>query len=145
MTTFGGQSRYQIVVQDIEIAGEGALLKQLEERKRRLSQEGLFDQSRKQSLPFLPRVIGVVTSPTGAVIRDILHRLSERFGVHVLIWGVAVQGQGAAEQIAAAIDGFNHPDTHNRLGRPDLLIVARGGGSLEDLWAFNEERLWHVR
>lgn len=139
MTTFGGQSRYQIVVQDIEIAGEGALLKQLEERKRRLSQEGLFDQSRKQSLPFLPRVIGVVTSPTGAVIRDILHRLSERFGVHVLIWGVAVQGQGAAEQIAAAIDGFNHPDTHNRLGRPDLLIVARGGGSLEDLWAFNEE------
>jgi len=139
MTTFGGQSRYQIVVQDIEIAGEGALLKQLEERKRRLAQEGLFDQARKQSLPFLPRCIGVVTSPTGAVIRDILHRLSERFGVHVLIWGVAVQGQGAAEQIASAIDGFNDPDTHQKLGKPDMLIVARGGGSLEDLWAFNEE------
>ena len=98
MTTFGGQSRYQIVVQDIEIAGEGALLKQLEERKRRLSQEGLFDQSRKQSLPFLPRVIGVVTSPTGAVIRDILHRLSERFGVHVLIWGgCSGTGRGRAD------------------------------------------------
>lgn len=139
MTTFGGQSRYQIVVQDIEIAGEGALLKQLEERKRRLAQEGLFDQSRKQPLPFLPRRIGVITSPTGAVIRDILHRLSERFGVHVIIWGVAVQGQGAAEQIAHAIDGFNQPDTQQKIGTPDLLIVARGGGSLEDLWAFNEE------
>ena len=139
MTTFGGQSRYQIVVQEIEIAGEGALLKQLEERKKRLAQEGLFDQSRKQSLPFLPRVIGVITSPTGAVIQDILHRLSERFGVHVIVWGVAVQGQGAAEQIAQAIDGFNHADTQQKIGRPDLLIVARGGGSLEDLWAFNEE------
>lgn len=139
MTTFGGQSKYQIVVQDIEIAGEGALLKQLEERKRRLAEEGLFDQSRKKQLPFLPKTIGVVTSPTGAVINDILHRLSDRFGVHVLLWGVAVQGTGAAEQIAAAINGFNMPETHQNTAKPDLIIVARGGGSLEDLWAFNEE------
>ena len=139
LTTFGGQSKYQIIVSDIEIAGEGALLKQLEDRKRRLAAEGLFDQARKQSLPVMPAVIGVVTSPTGAVIRDILHRLSDRFGVHVLVWGVAVQGQGAAEQIAAAIEGFNSIEPEQDLPRPDVLIVARGGGSLEDLWAFNEE------
>ena len=139
LTTFGGQSKYQIIVSDIEIAGEGALLKQLEDRKRRLAAEGLFDAVRKKPLPFLPRTIGVVTSPTGAVIKDILHRLSDRFGVHVLIWGVAVQGQGAAEQIASAISGFNAPETHEAVGRPDVIIVARGGGSLEDLWAFNEE------
>lgn len=141
MTTFGGQSKYQIVVQDIEIAGEGALLKQLEDRKRKLAAEGLFDQSRKKQLPFMPQRIGIVTSPTGAVIKDILHRLSDRFGVQVLVWGVRVQGQGAAAEIAAAIRGFNQPKTHQLAGKPDLLIVARGGGSLEDLWAFNEEEV----
>ncbi len=141
MTTFGGQSRYQLVVSDIEIAGEGALLKQLEDRRRKLAEEGLFDQARKKSLPSFPKVIGVVTSPTGAVIKDILHRLKERFGVHVLVWGVNVQGKGSAEQIAAAIKGFNALSSDGQEAglRPDLLIVARGGGSLEDLWSFNEE------
>lgn len=140
MTIFGGQSRYQLVVSDIEIAGEGALLRQLEDRKKRLAEEGLFDNARKKPLPHFPRVIGVVTSPTGAVIRDILHRLDERFGVHVLVWGVNVQGAGSTEQIAAAIAGFNSlSGGDENLPRPDLLIVARGGGSLEDLWSFNEE------
>ena len=143
MTTFGGQSRYQLVVQDIEVAGEGALLKQLEDRRRRLAEEGLFDNARKRPLPAMPSIIGVVTSPTGAVIRDILHRISERFPTHILIWGVNVQGAGSAEQIAAAIAGFNaldsHPAPDGGVPRPDLLIVARGGGSLEDLWSFNEE------
>ena len=139
MTTFGGQSRYQLVVQDIEVAGEGALLKQLEDRRRRLAAEGLFDNARKQPLPALPKTIGVVTSPTGAVIRDILHRISERFPTHILVWGVNVQGTGSAEQIAAAINGFNALDGNGAVPRPELLIVARGGGSLEDLWSFNEE------
>ena len=139
MTTFGGQSRYQLIVSDVEIAGEGALLKQLEERRRKLASEGLFDQARKRPLPVFPKSIGVVTSPTGAVIRDILHRLSERFGVRVLVWGVNVQGAGSAEQIAAAIDGFNRLPETGDVARPDLLIVARGGGSIEDLWSFNEE------
>ena len=139
MTTFGGQSRYQLIVSDVEIAGEGALLKQLEERRRKLASEGLFDQARKRPLPVFPKSIGVVTSPTGAVIRDILHRLSERFGVRVLVWGVNVQGAGSAEQIAAAIDGFNRLPETGEVARPDLLIVARGGGSIEDLWSFNEE------
>jgi exodeoxyribonuclease VII large subunit len=141
LTTYPGRSKYQIVVQDIELAGEGALLKQLEERRRRLAAEGLFDEGRKKPLPPLPRVIGVVTSPTGAVIRDILHRLEERFPVRVLLWPVLVQGQRAEEEITAAIQGFDslidapHPD----IPVPDLLIVARGGGSLEDLMAFNAE------
>ncbi len=139
MTTFGGQSKYQLVVSDIEIAGEGALLKQLEERRRKLASEGLFDSARKKPLPAMPSLIGVVTSPTGAVIRDILHRIRERFGVHVLVWGVNVQGAGAADQIAAAINGFNNLPDGSVVPRPDLLIVARGGGSLEDLWCFNEE------
>ena len=139
MTTFGGQSRYQLIVNDVEIAGEGALLKQLEERRRKLADEGLFDAARKRPLPSFPRSIGVVTSPTGAVIRDILHRLSERFGVRVLVWGVNVQGAGSAEQIAAAIEGFNKLPETGEVARPDLLIVARGGGSIEDLWSFNEE------
>ena len=139
MTTFGGQSRYQLIVSDVEIAGEGALLKQLEERRRKLASEGLFDQARKRPLPVFPKSIGVVTSPTGAVIRDILHRLSERFGVRVLVWGVNVQGAGSAEQIAAAIDGFNRLPETGEVARPDLLIVASGGGSIEDLWSFNEE------
>jgi len=136
LTTYPGRSKYQIVIDAMELAGEGALLKLLEERKRKLEAEGLFDPARKQALPFLPERIGVVTSPTGAVIRDILHRLADRFPSHVVIWPVLVQGDGAAEQVAAAIRGFNAmPGTE----RPDLLIVARGGGSLEDLWAFNEE------
>jgi len=139
MTTFGGQSRYQLVVNDIEIAGEGALLKQLEDRRRRLTEEGLFDNARKKSLPSMPATIGVVTSPTGAVIRDILHRISERFPTRILVWGVNVQGVGSADQIAAAITGFNALDDEGEVPRPDLLIVARGGGSLEDLWSFNEE------
>lgn len=139
VTTFGGQSKYQIIVSQLEVAGEGALLKQLEDRRRRLAEEGLFEASRKQPIPKMPRRIGVVTSPSGAVIRDILHRLSERFGVHVLIWGVPVQGQGADKRIADAIAGFNALPIEGPVPRPDLLIVARGGGSLEDLWCFNEE------
>lgn len=139
MTTFGGQSRYQLIVSDVEIAGEGALLKQLEARRRKLADEGLFDVARKRPLPAFPKSIGVVTSPTGAVIRDILHRLSERFGVRVLVWGVNVQGAGSAEHIAAAIEGFNKLPETGEVARPDLLIVARGGGSIEDLWSFNEE------
>lgn len=139
ITTYAGRSKYQIVVERIELAGEGALLKLLEERKRKLAEEGLFADDRKRDLPYLPGVIGVVTSPTGAVIRDILHRLADRFPRRVLVWPVLVQGDGAAEQVAAAIQGFNAMDTDGAVPRPDLLIVARGGGSLEDLWAFNEE------
>ena len=139
LTTFPGRSKYQIVVERLELAGVGALLKLLEERKKKLAAEGLFDASKKRPLPYLPGVIGVVTSPTGAVIRDILHRLGERFPRRVLVWPVAVQGEGAAEQIARAIEGFNRLAPGGPTPRPDLLIVARGGGSLEDLWAFNEE------
>ena len=139
LTTFPGRSKYQLVIEQMELAGEGALLKLLEERKRRLSAEGLFAESRKRKLPYLPEVIGVITSPTGAVIRDILHRLNERFPRHVLLWPVAVQGDGAAAQIAAAIEGFNRIAPGGPVPRPDVLIVARGGGSLEDLMAFNEE------
>ena len=139
LTTYPGRSKYQIVIDSMELAGEGALLKLLEERRRKLAAEGLFDEERKRPLPFLPDVIGVVTSPTGAVIRDILHRLRERFPRHVLVWPVLVQGEGAAGQIAAAIEGFNAIRPGDAVPRPDLLIVARGGGSLEDLWAFNEE------
>ncbi len=139
LTTYPGRSKYQIVVERMELAGAGALLKLLEERKAKLAAEGLFDAARKRPIPFLPTVIGVVTSPTGAVIRDILHRLDERFPRRVLVWPVAVQGEGAAEQVAAAIKGFNALPEGGPVPRPDLLIVARGGGSLEDLWAFNEE------
>ncbi|WP_417428063.1 exodeoxyribonuclease VII large subunit [Kiloniella sp.] len=139
ITSYPGRSNYQIVIDSMEIAGEGALLKLLEERKKKLASEGLFSDERKRAIPFLPEVIGVVTSPTGAVIRDIMHRLSDRFPRHVLVWPVLVQGEGAAEQIARAIDGFNALDPNGDIPRPDTLIVARGGGSLEDLWAFNEE------
>ena len=139
ITTFSGQSKYQLNVRSIEIAGEGALLKMLEERKKRLEAEGLFAPEKKQAIPAFPRVIGVVTSPTGAVIQDILHRLEDRFGVHVLVWPVLVQGQGSAEQVAEAIGGFNKLDEASSLPRPDLLIIARGGGALEDLMSFNEE------
>ncbi len=139
LTTYPARSRYQIVVESLELAGEGALLKLLEERRRKLAAEGLFDEALKRPLPFLPEVIGVVTSPTGAVIRDILHRLADRFPRRVLLWPVLVQGEGAAEQVAAAIADFNRLAHGAAVPRPDLLIVARGGGSLEDLWAFNEE------
>ncbi len=139
VTTYAGRSVYQLVIERIELAGEGALLKLLEERRRRLAAEGLFDETRKRPLPYLPTVIGVVTSPTGAVIRDILHRLRDRFPRHVLLWPVQVQGDGAAEQVAAAVHGFASLPAEGPVPRPDVLIVARGGGSLEDLWAFNEE------
>lgn len=139
ITTYPGRSKYQIVVESLELAGEGALLALLEKTKARLGAEGLFDRDRKQDLPYLPRVIGVVTSPTGAVIRDILHRLEDRMPTHVLVWPVLVQGQGAAEQVASAIRGFDALDPDGPIPRPDLVIVARGGGSIEDLWAFNEE------
>ncbi|RAU21713.1 exodeoxyribonuclease VII large subunit [Paramagnetospirillum kuznetsovii] len=139
LTTYPGRSKYQMVVERMELAGQGALLKLLEDRKKRLMAEGLFAPERKRPIPFLPDVIGVVTSPTGAVIRDILHRLAERFPRHVLLWPVAVQGEGAAAQVAAAIRGFNALAPGGAVPRPDVLIVARGGGSLEDLMAFNEE------
>jgi len=139
LTTYPGRSKYQMVVERMELAGQGALLKLLEDRRRKLATEGLFDSARKQKLPLIPEIIGVVTSPTGAVIRDILHRLAERFPRRVLLWPVAVQGDGAAEQVAAAIRGFNALAPGGAVPRPDVLIVARGGGSIEDLWAFNEE------
>ncbi|MBR0757896.1 exodeoxyribonuclease VII large subunit [Bradyrhizobium jicamae] len=139
LTTYPNSSKYQIVIDSLEPAGVGALMALMEERKRKLAAEGLFDEARKQLLPWLPEVIGVVTSPTGAVIRDILHRLEDRFPRRVLVWPVKVQGEGSAEQVAAAIRGFNALPEGGRIPRPDLLIVARGGGSLEDLWSFNEE------
>jgi exodeoxyribonuclease VII large subunit len=161
VTTYPGQSKYQIVIETLEPAGLGALMALVEERKKKLAAEGLFDPARKQLLPFLPAVIGVITSPTGAVIRDILHRLADRFPRRVLVWPVRVQGEGSAVEVAAAIRGFNalapsHPSPSERaftpvfdglcgggmgggIPRPELLIVARGGGSLEDLWSFNEE------
>src|SRR5271168_4836293 len=139
LTTYPGSSKYQIVIEALEPAGVGALMALMEERKKKLAAEGLFDEARKQLLPWLPEVIGVVTSPTGAVIRDILHRLEDRFPRHVLVWPVKVQGEGSAEQVAAAIRGFNALKEGGRIPRPDVLIVARGGGSLEDLWSFNEE------
>ena len=134
LTTYLGRSKYQIVIERMELAGEGALLALLEKRRKALAAEGLFDAGRKRKLPFLPRVIGVVTSPTGAVIRDILHRLEDRCPTHVIVWPVAVQGEGASARVAAAIREFPCIEP-----KPDLLIVARGGGSIEDLWPFNEE------
>jgi exodeoxyribonuclease VII large subunit len=141
LTTYPGRSRYQIVIDRLELAGQGALMALLDKRRRALAAEGLFDAERKQPLPFSPRTIGVVTSPTGAVIRDILHRLADRCPCHVLVWPVPVQGEGAAAQIAAAVRGFNALPAGGSVTRPDLLIVARGGGSIEDLWAFNEEEV----
>jgi exodeoxyribonuclease VII large subunit len=136
ITSYPGKSSYQIVIENVEPAGAGALLALLEERRRKLAAEGLFDAGRKKPLPFLPEVIGVVTSPTGAVIRDILHRLNDRFPRHVLVWPVRVQGEIAATEVVAAINGFNA-----MANKPDLLIIARGGGSLEDLWPFNDEAI----
>ncbi len=138
VTTFPGKSTYQIVIEAIEPAGVGALMALLEARRKAFAAEGLFDETRKRTLPFLPRLVGVVTSPTGAVIRDILNRLADRFPRDVLVWPVRVQGETAAAEVAAAISGFNALGRGN-IGRPDVLIVARGGGSLEDLWAFNED------
>jgi len=139
LTIYPGRSTYQIVVESLELAGEGALLKLLDERREKLHAEGLFEEKRKQQLPYLPETIGVVTSPTGSVIRDIIHRIKDRFPCRVLVWPVRVQGKGAAEEVAAAIEGFNDLSDGGTIPRPELLIVARGGGSLEDLWAFNEE------
>lgn len=139
VTTFPGKSSYQIVIEALEPAGVGALMALLEERKKKLAAEGLFDEARKKPRPFWPRVVGIVTSPTGAVIRDMLHGFEERCPVHVIVWPVRVQGETCAGEVAAAIRGFNALRVGGRIPRPDLLIVARGGGSLEDLWGFNEE------
>jgi exodeoxyribonuclease VII large subunit len=139
LTTFPGKSTYQIVIDSLELAGVGALMALLEARRRKLAEEGLFDAARKRKTPFLPRVVGVVTSPTGAVIRDILHRLADRFPVRVIVWPVRVQGETSAAEVVAAIDGFNALPLDGKTPRPDVLIVARGGGSLEDLMSFNDE------
>ena len=138
LTTFPGKSTYQIVIDSLELAGIGALMALLEARRSKLAEEGLFDAARKRKAPFLPRIVGVVTSPTGAVIRDILHRLADRFPVRVIVWPVRVQGETSAAEVAAAIDGFNAMAADG-MARPDVLIVARGGGSLEDLMSFNDE------
>jgi exodeoxyribonuclease VII large subunit len=139
LTTFPSASKYQIIIESLAPAGVGALMAMLEKRKAALAAEGLFDAGRKRPLPFLPEVVGVVTSPSGAVIRDILHRLAERFPRRVLIWPVTVQGESCAGEVAAAIRGFNALAPGGPVPRPDVLIVARGGGSLEDLWGFNDE------
>jgi exodeoxyribonuclease VII large subunit len=139
ITTYPGSSRYQIVIEMLEPAGVGALMALLEERKQKLAAEGLFSEARKRKLPFLPRVVGIITSPTGAVIRDMLHGFDERFPTRVIVWPVRVQGDTCAAEVAAAIKGFNALPPGSTIPRPDVLIVARGGGSLEDLWGFNEE------
>lgn len=139
ITTFPGQSKYQMVIDALEPAGAGALMALLEERKKKLGAEGLFAEERKRPLPPLPKVIGVVTSPSGAVIRDILHRISDRFPLHVLVWPVRVQGESSGAEVANGIRGFNALSPDGPIPRPDVLIVARGGGSIEDLWGFNEE------
>ncbi|WP_072391762.1 exodeoxyribonuclease VII large subunit [Hyphomicrobium sp. CS1GBMeth3] len=139
VSSFPGSSKYQIVIESLEPAGLGALMAQLEERKRRFAAEGLFTDERKRPLPFLPRVVGIVTSPTGAVIRDMLHGFRERFPTRVIVWPVRVQGDGSAVEVAAAVRGFNALQPDGVIPRPDVLIVARGGGSLEDLWGFNDE------
>ena len=141
LTTYAGRSKYQVVIDKMELAGEGALMLLFEKLKAKLQAEGLFDQDRKRSIPFLPKTIGVVTSPTGSVIRDILHRLADRCPSHVIVWPVLVQGDGAAKQIAGAINGFSNMESDGAVERPDLVIVARGGGSIEDLWSFNEEEV----
>ena len=141
LTTYPGSSKYQIVIDTLEPAGAGALMALLEERKRKLAAEGLFDATRKRKLPYMPRVIGVITSPTGAVIRDIIHRITDRFPLHVVVWPVRVQGETAGAEVAAAVNGFNAAEPTGPVARPDLLIIARGGGSLEDLWGFNDEEL----
>ena len=141
VTTYPAGSRYQIVIETMEPAGVGALLAQLEKLKAKLQAEGLFDQDRKRPLPSMPEVVGVITSPTGAVIRDILHRIRDRWPCRVVVWPVVVQGEQAAAQVIAAIEGFNALGQDGPIPRPDIVIVARGGGSVEDLWPFNDERL----
>ncbi len=141
ITTFAGKSSYQLIIEKLEVAGTGALLKLLEERKQQFLKEGLFDAAHKKPIPYLPDVIGVVTSPSGAVIRDIIHRIKDRFGTQIIVWPTLVQGETAATKIAQAIKGFNSLKRGGKIPRPDVLIVARGGGSLEDLWPFNEEEL----
>lgn len=141
LSTYPGRSQYQLIIEKLEPAGAGALMALLEERRKKFQAEGLFDDAHKQPIPFLPQTIGVITSPTGAVIRDILHRLADRFPRHVLLWPVLVQGDKAAEQVSTAIAGFNALPKDGPVPRPDLLIVARGGGSIEDLWGFNEENV----
>ncbi|MFL2685734.1 MAG: exodeoxyribonuclease VII large subunit [Amylibacter sp.] len=138
ITTFAGQSRYQMIVSEMSVAGIGALMAQLEKRKKKLEAEGLFDKNIKKEIPYLPEIIGVITSPSGAVIRDILHRLSDRFPRKVLLWPVSVQGESCAPDVTAAINGFNKLTPGGAMPRPELIIVARGGGSIEDLWGFNE-------
>nr|CBI78827.1 exodeoxyribonuclease VII large subunit [Bartonella sp. AR 15-3] len=139
LTTYQGSSKYQIIIDTLEPTGVGALMTLLENRKKKFADEGLFDDAKKKKLPYMPRIIGVVTSPTGAVIRDIIHRISDRFPLHILVWPVRVQGETSGQEVAAAIAGFNALPLGNVLSKPDLIIVARGGGSLEDLWGFNDE------
>ncbi|MEZ5790899.1 MAG: exodeoxyribonuclease VII large subunit [Nitratireductor sp.] len=139
LTTYPGSSKYQIVIESLEPAGAGALMALLEQRKKKLAAEGLFAPERKQLLPYLPMVIGVVTSPTGSVIRDVLHRITDRFPLHVIVWPVRVQGETSGTEVANAIQGFNNLDAAGPIRRPDIIIVARGGGSIEDLWGFNDE------
>ncbi|WP_293576769.1 exodeoxyribonuclease VII large subunit [Phaeobacter sp.] len=141
LTAFGGQSKYNMNVDEVAVAGQGALMALLEKRKKQLEAEGLFAAERKRPLPYLPGIIGVITSPSGAVIRDILHRLRDRFPRKVLVWPVAVQGANCAAEVTRAIEGFNQLTPGGALPRPDLIIVARGGGSIEDLWGFNEENV----
>ncbi|MCL6229296.1 exodeoxyribonuclease VII large subunit [Bartonella bilalgolemii] len=139
LTTYQGSSKYQIIIDTLEPTGVGALMTLLENRKKKFADEGLFDNAKKKKLPYMPRIIGVVTSPTGAVIRDIIHRISDRFPLHILVWPVRVQGETSGQEVAAAIAGFNALPLESALSKPDLIIVARGGGSLEDLWGFNDE------
>ncbi|WP_455479070.1 exodeoxyribonuclease VII large subunit [Bartonella sp. B23] len=139
LTTYPGSSKYQIVIEALEPTGVGALMVLLENRKKKLADEGLFDEAKKKPLPYMPRIIGVVTSPTGAVIRDIIHRISDRFPLHILVWPVRVQGETSGREVAAAVEGFNALPLGGIVPKPDLIIVARGGGSLEDLWGFNDE------
>ncbi|MET3560374.1 exodeoxyribonuclease VII large subunit [Bartonella japonica] len=139
LTTYPGSSKYQIVIEALEPTGVGALMTLLENRKKKLADEGLFDESKKKPLPYMPKIIGVVTSPTGAVIRDIIHRISDRFPLHIVVWPVRVQGETSGQEVAAAVEGFNALPLGGIVPKPDLIIVARGGGSLEDLWGFNDE------
>ena len=141
ITTFPGQSRYQIIIEHLTPAGLGSLMLLLEKRKRQLAEEGLFLDERKKNLPLIPKIIGVITSSSGAVLKDILHRLKDRFPSHVILWPVTVQGEKCSFEVAAAIKGFNEINVKNSIPKPDLLIIARGGGSIEDLWGFNEENV----
>ncbi|CBI75963.1 exodeoxyribonuclease VII large subunit [Bartonella clarridgeiae 73] len=144
LTTYQGSSKYQIIIETLEPTGVGALMTLLENRKKKLADEGFFDDAKKKTLPYMPRIIGVITSPTGAVIRDIIHRISDRFPLHILVWPVRVQGETSGREVAAAITGFNALPLDGVLSKPDLIIVARGGGSLEDLWGFNDEAVVHA-